>query len=84
MVWSLETGDSIGLPGGVSPRGVVGDEATFARRKEALLGLPDVAESRREVVGTRVVRHGEETVEGVRGGRRLPDRDRAGASVGSE
>jgi len=77
---------SIGLPGGVSPRGVVGDEATLARRMEALVGLPDVdvPESRREVTGTSVVRHGEETVDGVRGGRRLAERDRAGASVGSE
>jgi hypothetical protein len=54
----------------------VGDEATFANNTEALVGLPDVPESRREVTGTSVVRHGEETVEGVRGGRRLPDRDR--------
>lgn len=81
---SLDLGESIGLPGGVSPRGVVGEEATFARRMEALMGLPEVAESRREVVGTRVVRQGEETVDGVRGGRRLPDRERWGASVGSE
>lgn len=73
---SLDLGESIGLPGGVSPRGVVGEEATFARRMEALMGLPEVAESRREVVGTRVVRHGEETVDGVKGGRRLPDRER--------
>ena len=73
---SLDLGESIGLPGGVSPRGVVGEEATFARRMEALIGLPEVAESRREVVGTRVVRQGEETVDGVRGGRRLPDRER--------
>jgi hypothetical protein len=73
---TLDTGDSIGLPGGVSPRGVVGDEATFARRAEALVGLPDVPESRRDVVGTSVVRHGEETVDGVSGGRRLPDLDR--------
>lgn len=51
---------------------------------EALWGLPEVAESRRQVVGARVVRHGEETVDGVRGGRLLPDRDRWGASVGSE
>lgn len=62
----------------------MGEEATFARRMEALIGLPEVAESRREVVGTRVVRQGEETVDGVRGGRRLPDRERWGASVGSE
>lgn len=74
----------MGLPGGVSPRGVVGDEATFASRMDALCGLPEVAESRRQVVGARVVRHGEETVDGVRGGRLLPDRDRWGASVGSE
>lgn len=77
---------SIGLPGGVSPRGVVGDEATLAKRIEALVGLldVDVPESRREVTGTSVVRHGEETVDGVRGGRRLAERDRCGASVGSE
>jgi hypothetical protein len=55
---------------------VVGDEATFARRTEALVGLPDTPESRRDVVGISVVRHGEETVDGVRGGRRLPDLDR--------
>lgn len=54
----------------------MGDEATLARSIEALMGLPEVPESRRDVVGTRVVRHGEETVDGVRGGRRLPDRDR--------
>jgi hypothetical protein len=28
--------------------------------------------------------HGEDTVEGVSGGRRVPDLDRWGASVGSE
>jgi hypothetical protein len=66
----------MGLPGGVSPRGVVGDDATLARRTEALVGLPAIPESRRDVVGIKVVRHGEETVDGVRGGRRLPDRDR--------
>jgi len=70
---------------GVSPRGVVGDETTFARRACALVGLPEeeLAESRRGR-DTSVVRHGEDTVDGVRGGRRLPDLDRAGASVGSE
>lgn len=63
---------------------MVGDETTLASKAEALVGLPEVPESRRDVTGTSVVRHGEETVDGVRGGRRLPDLDRAGASVGSE
>jgi hypothetical protein len=68
----------------VSPRDVVGDETTFASIAWALVGLPDeLAESRRGT-GTYVVMQGEETVDGVSGGRRLPDRDRAGASVGSE
>lgn len=81
----LDSGDGIGLPCGVSPRGVVGDETTLASKAEALVGLPDdPEESRREVIGTCVVRHGEETVDGVKGGRRLPDLDRSGASVGSE
>jgi hypothetical protein len=69
---------------GVSLRGVGGDETTFANRAWALVGLPaEPAESRRGRE-TSVVTHGEETVDGVRGGRRLPDLDRAGASVGSE
>ena len=62
----------------------MGDDTTFASKAEALVGLPEFAESLREVTGTKVVRHGEETVDGVRGGRRLPDLDRAGASVGRE
>lgn len=61
-----------------------GAETTLASKVEALVGLPDVPESLREATGTSVVRHGEETVDGVRGGRRLPDLDRAGASVGRE
>lgn len=77
---ALASGDGIGI----SLRGVVGDETTFASKADALVGLLDVPESLREVIGTSVVRHGEETVDGVNGGRRLPDRDRAGASVGSE
>lgn len=67
----------MGLSAGVSPRGVVGDEATLANKAEALVGLPDEPEeSRREATRTWVVRHGEETVDGVNGGRRLPDLDR--------
>jgi hypothetical protein len=66
----------------------VGEDATFASRTEALVGLPDEvadpAESRRVAIGACVVIQGEETVEGVRGGRRLPDLERFGASVGSE
>ncbi len=42
---------------------------------EALVGLPDDPEFRREATGTYVVRHGDETVDGVSGGRRLPDFD---------
>ena len=80
----LCSGDGIGVPVGVSPRGVVGEDTTLANRADALVGLEDVAESLREVTGTRVVRQGEETVDGVRGGRRLPDLDRAGGAVGSE
>lgn len=81
----LISGEGIGLGRGVSPRDVAGEEATFASRIEALVGLPDdPAEPLREATGTCVVRHGEETTEGVRGGRRLPDLDRLGASVGSE
>lgn len=58
----------------------------MASKAEALVGLPDVPdpESLRDAIGTSVVRHGEETVDGVSGGRRLADLDRAGASVGSE
>jgi len=65
----------MGLSVGVSPRGEVGDETTLASKAEALVGLPDDPESRREATGTCVVRHGEETVDGVKGGRRLPDLD---------
>ena len=67
---------------------MVGEEATLASRTEALVGLPDdvadPAESRREAIGACVVIQGEETVEGDRAGRRLPDLERFGASVGSE
>lgn len=43
----------MGLDKGVSPRGVVGDEATLARRTEALVGLPDDEEEPlREATGT--------------------------------
>lgn len=50
----------------------------------AFVGLPtEPAESLRGS-DTNVVTHGEDTVDGVRGGRRLPERDRCGASVGSE
>ena len=62
----------------------MGVETTLASMSEALVGLPDDPEFRREATGTYVVRHGEETVDGVRGGRRLVDLDRCGASVGSE
>jgi hypothetical protein len=65
-------GDGNGLPRGVSPLGVIGFEATLARSSEALVGLPE-PESLREAMGACVERHGEETVDGVRGGRRLPD-----------
>jgi len=81
----LISGEGNGLPAGVS-RGVAGEETTLASKAEALVGLavvPD-AESLRDAMGTSVVRHGEETVEGVSGGRRLQDRERAGASVGRE
>ena len=66
---------------------MVGEEATLASRTEALVGLPDdvadPAESRREAIGTCVVMQGEETVEGDKAGRRLPDLERFGASMGS-
>jgi hypothetical protein len=65
----LTFGDAMGLAGGVSPLGVGGCEATFARRAKALVGLPH-PESLRVTTGASVVRHGEETVDGVRGGRR--------------
>lgn len=65
-------GDGNGLALGVSPLGVDGFDATFARRAVALVGLPD-PESLRVAMGACVVRQGEETVDGVRGGRRLPD-----------
>jgi hypothetical protein len=68
----------------LSLRGVVGDDTTFASRAWALVGLPAEPEESLRGRDTRVVTHGEETVDGVRGGRRLPDLDRAGASVGSE
>lgn len=65
----------------------MGEEATLARSTDALVGLPDEvadpAESRREAMGACVVMQGEETVEGDRAGRRLPDLERLGASVGS-
>jgi hypothetical protein len=63
----------MGLDAGVSPLGVVGCETTLARRAEAFVGLP-APESRRVAIGA-VERHGEETVDGVRGGRRVPDLD---------
>lgn len=78
--WS---GEGMGLEDGVSARGVVGCEATFASNAEALVGLPE-PESLRLATGVAVVRHGEETVDGVRGGRRLPERWCEGAWVGSE
>jgi hypothetical protein len=65
-------GDGIGLVVGVSPLGDTGLEATFASKTEALVGLPE-PESLRVAMGACVLRHGEDTVEGVRGGRRLPD-----------
>jgi hypothetical protein len=81
----LSSGDDVGLPNGVSTRGVAGCEATLASRAEALVGLPD-PESLRLAIVDWVVRHGEETVEGVNGGRRVPDVDRGccGGCVGSE
>lgn len=74
----LVSGDGSGLAPGVSLRGVVGDEATLANKADALVGLPlaELLESLRAGIGTNVVMHGEETVEGVRGGRRVPDLDR--------
>jgi hypothetical protein len=62
----------------------VGVETIFAKTACALVGLPEEPEESRRGRDTSVVRHGEDTVDGVRGGRLLPDRDRAGASVGSE
>lgn len=81
----LSSGEDIGLPDGVSALGVDGWEATLASRAEALVGLPD-PESRRLAIVDCVVRHGDETVEGVSGGRRLPDAERGccGGCVGSE
>ena len=83
----LASGDGIGLLDldGVSPLGVGGGEATFARRTDALVGLPD-PESLRLAIVDCVVRHGDETVDGVRGGRRVPDDDLGccGACMGSE
>lgn len=82
----FDSGEAIGE--GTSPLGVGGDEATFASKTDAFVGLPDEvadpAESRRVMTGAWVVIHGEETVEGDRAGRRLPDLERLGASVGSE
>lgn len=65
---------ALDLDRGDSTLGVVGWETTFASRAEALVGLlPEPEESLRLATGVCVVRHGEETVDGVRGGRRLPD-----------
>jgi hypothetical protein len=61
---------------------VVGDDTTLASKAEALVGLDP--ESLRGATETCVERQGEETTDGVSGGRRLPDLDRDGASVGSE
>lgn len=73
---------------GSSCLGVGGEEATLASKTDALVGLPDdvaePAESRREAIGACVVMQGEDTVEGDSAGRRLPDLERLGASVGSE
>jgi hypothetical protein len=63
----------MGLSVGVSALGVVGCDTTLANNADAFVGLPD-PESLRVAMGTPVVRHGEETVDGVKGGRRLPDR----------
>lgn len=71
----------MGLCAGVSTLGVGGWEATLANRADALVGLP-VPESLRVTTGACVEMHGEDTVDGVRGGRRLPDLD-CGACVGS-
>lgn len=71
----------MGLDEGASPFGVDGCDTTLARRAEAFVGLP-APESLRVAIGS-VERHGEETVDGVRGGRRLPDLA-CGAWVGSE
>jgi hypothetical protein len=63
----------LGECGGLDPvdslLGVVGVDATFASNEEALVGLPE-PESRRAAMGACVLRQGEETVDGVRGGRR--------------
>ncbi len=59
----------------ISARDPVGDATTLASMSEALVGLPAEPEFRREATGTYVERHGDETVDGVRGGRRLPDLD---------
>lgn len=74
----LVSGDGIGLAPGVSLRGVVGDEATLANNADAFVGLPleELLEFLRDGMGTSVVMHGEDTVDGVRGGRRVPDLDR--------
>jgi hypothetical protein len=82
----LVSGEAIGV--GSSLREVGGDDATLASRADALRGLPDdeiadPAESRRDAIGTCVVMQGEETVEGDKAGRRLPDLERFGASMGS-
>jgi len=57
----------------------------LASRADAFVGLPE-PESLRLAMVDCVVRHGEETVDGVRGGRRLPDVERGccGACIGSE
>jgi hypothetical protein len=68
----LVVGDGIGLGEGDSPFGETGLETTFASKASALVGLPE-PESLRVTMGACVLRHGEETVDGVNGGRRLPD-----------
>jgi len=87
LVWYALVLDSEGEPAkldGVSLRGVGGDETCLANMAWAFVGLPtEPAESLRGS-DTNVVTQGEDTVDGVRGGRRLPERDRCGASVGSE
>lgn len=70
MGLSLGEGNALGV--GASPRGEVGCEATFASNAEARVGLHD-PESLRAAIGVCVLMHGDDTVDGVRGGRRLPD-----------
>lgn len=79
----LGDGDGRGLEAGVPLRGVDGCDATFARSDVAFVGLLHPL-SRLEAEEVWLLIQGGETVDGVRGGLRLPDFCMEGVGGGRE